>query len=486
MSKTTPSQSYWAEVTSLAHRLAAGDELITLGYLAGASKALFLAGLAQILRRPLVVITPASSEAEALARDLQFFTAAGEDAPRVILFPGDEHPPYEPASETSDLASQRLMALRSMLQPGPLTIVTTPQAIVPYVLPRAQLQRSGLDLRPGITLERQELIERLLQCGYHQADLVEEWGDFGVRGGIIDLFPPHLPRPVRLEFLGDDIESLRQFDPATQRSLKAIDHVTVVPLREFIMDPPSWDEIEPRASAANLDLARLREIVECLERFIFPPGVERLLPLFCDTLEPFFNYLPPDAVLVLDEPAIIGAQLEGYATAVEEGYQQALLRKDIVVPPAMRYLTTPLVEECLQLCQRVVLQSLSESVPEREPTNTLTGHALGSYQGRWDTLVRLIASRLQEDYTVVITAASLTQARHVQDLLREAELAAPVLPSPPMLLGRHPVLSPSPSPASLTKPAAREATSASSRLLICVGTLSSGFVLPSAQLICVD
>ena len=111
-----------------------------------------------------------------------------------------------------------------------------------------------------MTLDRQECLERLLRCGYHQVDLVEEWGDFGVRGGIIDLFPPHLPRPIRLEFMGDEIESLREFDPATQRSLRAVGQVTVVPLREFIRELPPWNEIEARASAANLDLARLQEI----------------------------------------------------------------------------------------------------------------------------------------------------------------------------------------------------------------------------------
>ena len=109
-----------------------------------------------------------------------------------------------------------------------------------------------------MTIERQEFIERLLRCGYHQVDLVEEWGDFGVRGGIIDLFPPHLPRPIRLEFMGDEIESLREFDPATQRSLRAVEQVTIVPLREFIQDFPPWGEIETRALAANIDLARLR------------------------------------------------------------------------------------------------------------------------------------------------------------------------------------------------------------------------------------
>jgi transcription-repair coupling factor (superfamily II helicase) len=484
---TTPSHEYWTQISTLAQRLADGDEVITLGYLAGASKALFLASLAHTLRRPLVVVTPAPSEAESLVHDLRFFTTSTNSSPRIVLFPAEEHAPYEPASETSDLTSQRLIALRSMLQSGPQIIVTTPQAIVPYVIPRRQLQQTGLDLAPGMTFERQELIEHLLRCGYHQGDLVEEWGDFGVRGGIIDLFPPHLPRPIRLEFMGDEIESLREFDLATQRSLRAVDHATIVPLRDFFIDLPPRDEIARRASAAHLDFARLQEIVACLERFIFPPGVERLLPLFCDALESFFNYLPPDAVLVLDEPVVIDAKLEEFTTSAEEGYQQALLRKDIVVPPAARYLTPSNIAECFQVCQRVVLQTLAGDLHESQETDLLTGPVLGSYQGRWETLVQLMATRLQEDYTVLITTASLTQARHLQDLLREAELAAEVLSTPPSLLaGIHQAPHPAASPTPSMRAAPPADTPAASRLLICVGSLSRGFVLPSAQLMCVD
>jgi transcription-repair coupling factor (superfamily II helicase) len=487
MPMTMPSHGYWNQISTLAQRLANDDEVIRLGYLAGASKALFLASLSHRLRRPLVVITPASTEAESLVHDLRFFATSITSSPSIALFPAEEHAPYEPASEASDLTSQRLIALRSMLQSTPQLIVTTPQAIIPYVIPRVQLQRNGLDLTPGMSIERQDFIGCLLRCGYHQADLVEEWGDFGVRGGILDLFPPHLQRPIRLEFMGDEIESLREFDLATQRSLRAVDQVTIVPLREFIRDLPPWDEIARRGAAAHLDVGRLREIVECLERLIFPPGVERLLPLFCDTLESFFNYLPPDAVLVLDEPAVIEANLEEFTTSAEAGYQQALLRQDLVAPPAARYLTPAFVAECFQVCQRVELQSLAGDLPEHEATDVLTGHVLRSYHGRWEALVQLIGMRLQEDYTVLITAASLTQASHIQDLLREAELAAEVLPTPASPLASmpqalHPITASMPSP-----PAVRSAGAPpASRLLICVGSLSSGFALPSAQLVYVD
>jgi transcription-repair coupling factor (superfamily II helicase) len=477
MHTTTISHPYWSQVSALAEQIASGQDIIGLGYLAGASKAFFLAHLVQLLQRPLVVITPASSEAETLVNDLRFFTASAVLPSHVVLLPADGNLPYEPASMTSDFVAQRLLALRSMLQSGPQVIVTTPEAIVPYIVPRALLQQASLDLSPGTTIERQAFIERLLRCGYHQVDLVEEWGDFGVRGGIIDLFPAHLPRPIRLEFVGDEIESLREFDPASQRSLKVISQVTIVPLRDFVVDLPAWSELERRASAVNVDLARFREIFECLEHFIFPPGAERLLPLFCASLESLFDYIPPDALLVLDEAAVIEAKLNEFVAAVDEGYRQALLRHDIVAPPSARYLSQEVVAECLQACQRVMLQALGGNLQDGQGTETLTGHVLGSFQGRWGALVRLIVARLQDDYTIMFTATSLTQARHIQDLLREAELAAEVLPRSPALAAL---------PESLKVGTGPRETPSSSRLFICIGGLSSGFVLPSARFMCVD
>jgi transcription-repair coupling factor (superfamily II helicase) len=120
-----------------------------------------------------------------------------------------------------------------------------------------------------MTIERQECIERLLRCGYHQVDLVEEWGDFGVRGGIIDFFPPHLPRPIRLEFMGDEIESLREFDLATQRSLRPVEQATIVPLREFIKDLPPWDEIEAGLATSISETPGDRGLSRAI---YFPPG----------------------------------------------------------------------------------------------------------------------------------------------------------------------------------------------------------------------
>ncbi len=465
---------YWSQVAGLADRIAGGEEVVTLGHLAGASKAFFLARLLERLRRPLVVIAPAWSEAEAIAHDLRFFQPLPEPSAGPVLFPAVGNPPYEPASPRPDITAQRFLALRSMLQPGPRVVVTASEAIVPRVIPRALLQRAGLDLTAGMMLERQAFVEQLLRCGYQQVDLVEEWGDFSVRGGIIDLFPAHLPRPVRLEFVGDDVESVREFDPASQRSLKSVQQVSVVPLRELLADLPPWSELERRGAVAHLDLARLREIFECLQRFIFPSGVERLLPLLCNSLESFFDYIPPDAVLVLDEPAVIEAKLGEFGAAVEEGYRQALLRSDVVPPPPASYLEQDIVAECLQAFQRVVFQSLGGDHPDDQSTETLTGHVLGSFQGRWGAFVQLVEARLREDYTVLLTAATSAQARHIQDLLREYGLGAQVLSTSPPL--------PSPSRGEGTSGGA----SLPSRLLISVGTLSTGFVLPSAHLMCVD
>src|SRR5262245_47139577 len=239
----TTAHAYGTQIAMLAQQLSNGDDVITLGHINGASKAFCLANLTQCLQRPLLVVTSTATEADALVHDLRLFTLAAAPPLRIVLLPAEEHTPYEPVSEASDLTSQRLAALWSMLQSDVQIIVTTAQALMPYVMPREQLLQVGLAVTTGMTIERQELVERLLRCGYHQVDLVEEWGDFGVRGGIIDLFPPHLPRPIRLEFMGDEIESLREFDVATQRSMRAVSQATLVPLRELVKDLPSWEEI---------------------------------------------------------------------------------------------------------------------------------------------------------------------------------------------------------------------------------------------------
>ena len=421
MTATCP--PYWQQIAALAGRIAGGEEVVTLGHLAGASKAFFLGHLAHFLQRPLVVITPVSAEAETLVHDLTFFLAAPVPSCRAGWFPASGIPPYEPASATPDITAQRFLCLRSMLQPGRQIVVTTPEAITSRLMPRALLQHIGLDLTVGMTLERQGLIERLLQCGYRQVDLVEEWGEFSVRGGIVDMAPAHLPRPVRLEFVGDDIESMREFDPESQRSSKVVRQVSIVPLREVVPDLPPWSAVEPRALAASLDLPRLQEIFTCLERLIFPPGIERLLPVLCESLESFFDYIPPDAVLVLDEPTVLAATLEEFMTAVHDGYQQALLRHDVVAAPAARYLGRDVVAECWQAFQRVALQGLSGDHAESQLTDTLAGHVIGSFQGRWEAFVQLVGARLKEDYTVLLTAATQTQARHIRTCCETMSLA---------------------------------------------------------------
>ncbi len=521
--------TYRNQVAALAARITAGEEVVTLGHLAGSSKAFLLAHLLRTLQRPLVVITPAAAEATVLLHDLTFFLSSQEPSCSLALFPAGGESPYEPASPTPDITAARFLALRTMLQPGLQIVITTPEAIIPRLIPRALLRQSHLDLTPGMTVERQGLIERLLQCGYRQMDLVEEWGEFSIRGGIIDLFPAHLLRPIRLEFIGDEIESLREFDPASQRSLRAVRQVSIVPLTELVVGLPPQAVLEHRASAAQLDLPRVREVFECLERFTFPPGVERLLPLFYESLESFFDYIPPDAVLVLDEPTVSEAKLNEFAGAVDEGYQQALLRNDVVSPPAARYLSQDGAAECLQMFQRLSLQSLGVDQTDSQATDTLTGHVLGSFHGRWEALVQLLQDRLQEDYTALLTAATSTQARHIQDLLLERGLAAEISATPPA-----PPSSPSPSrgegikgdfplqggreqggfpppggkagrgvptppapPSLLTRmdlptsspfPPARGKVGMGGwgRLLICLGRLSTGFVLPAARVLCVD
>ena len=171
MSMTMPSREYWTQVSTIAKRLANGDEVIRLGYLAGASKALFLASLSHLLGRPLVVITPVSTEAEALVHDLRFFTSSTVSPPQIMLFPAEElHRTNQPRKPLISRHSALLPYDRCSSSPANYHRHTTSHAPLcspPRATPTERpLPHSRDDHRAT------RLIEHLLRCDYHQVDMV--------------------------------------------------------------------------------------------------------------------------------------------------------------------------------------------------------------------------------------------------------------------------------------------------------------------------
>ena len=213
---------------------------------------------------PVFLIVPADVDVEQFVADTRFFLSAlqglSEDAAErhVLPFPSQEVDPYRGLTPHLEVASARARALHALATRTAKIIVASARALLPRLSAPERLAVTGLVLRPGGDMAPRELGERLARAGFSPEDPVDEHGEFFVRGGVVDIYPAAESQPVRLEFIGDIIESLRRYDASTQRSLTALDQVTISPQRELLDDPAAPDD--PRRfdrSSHIIDYVRL-------------------------------------------------------------------------------------------------------------------------------------------------------------------------------------------------------------------------------------
>ena len=257
---------------------------------------------------------------EALEQGLKVF--APEVA--VIALPAWDCVPYDRVSPNSELVARRVSALARLAvgrKPGPLIVLTTVNAVLQRVPPRAFMKASIKNLAPGMRLDMQDLIYRLEHAGFRRTSTVMEHGEYAVRGGILDMFPPGRINPVRLDFFGDTLESLKPFDAASQRTQAAIQRLSLLPISEVAFGPDAIKRFRSRYlelfGAATSDDA-LYDSVSSGSRY---QGMEHWLPLFHDRLETLFDYVP-DAVLCLDH--LTSDALRQRLEQIDDHYQSRL------------------------------------------------------------------------------------------------------------------------------------------------------------------
>ncbi len=280
----------------VAERIAAGNTRLWVGGLLGSAKSLFTAVLRQQFPHTWVVIAPTVSDAEHIHDDLA--TLLGES--EVQFFGEWETLPYERRSPLSSITESRLVTLHRLAQGDSFVVVTTPKGIMQATLSRRLLAASTRRLISGETLELPEFQRSLVDLGYRRVRMVEESGDFSVRGGIVDLLPFGYDDPIRLELEGDRIESIRQFDVYTQRSLRGLDEAAVLPRREVVVAGEGAGELAERLRRANpTDSADRDHLLNGLDERFYFDGVEQYLPAIHDDAETLVEHLPERAGLVI-------------------------------------------------------------------------------------------------------------------------------------------------------------------------------------------
>ena len=343
----------------------ADAKLVKWGKLYGAAAALAISEAAAGAKTPLLVITPDSRSAETLADEVRFFAGA---ALAVHVFPDLETLPYDSFSAHPDITSARLAALAELPRARHGVWLVAIDTLLQRLAPRSYIDAYSLKIHVGENLDLEALRAQLALAGYAAVTQVVAHGEFAVRGSLIDVFPMGSDAPFRIDMLDRDVDSIRRFDPDTQRSLDKLERIQLLPARETPLNPDAVREFRRRYRLRFSGDLSEHAIYRDVSQGLAPGGVEYFLPLFFERTSHLFEYLPPNGVLIDVNDATSAADTL-WQGIVERHEQLRHDRHRPILDPAEIYATPAEFREYLTVWRRVQLRNF-EWPPETE----------GSYQ----------------------------------------------------------------------------------------------------------
>ncbi|MDB5724646.1 MAG: mfd, partial [Novosphingobium sp.] len=286
-------------------RVLSASTPLTLASVARGAQPLVMADLARAAKGRAMFVAADEAAMRAVSEAVTFFAPELQ----VIEFPAWDCLPYDRASPALSVSAKRLAALHRLQakRAGPQLIVTTINALLQRVVSQFRVRESVRLLKPGMEIGRESLIALLQRQGYSRTDTVVDAGEYAVRGSIFDIFPSGLEQGLRLDFFGDELETLRLFDPNTQRSTGTVDEHLLLPASEALLDEDSVKRFRTRYRemfGANATGDPLYQAVSEGRRLA---GMEHWLPLFEDRLVTLFDHLAGEDLAVIDSAALSAA-----------------------------------------------------------------------------------------------------------------------------------------------------------------------------------
>ena len=389
---------------------------------------------------PVVVVTATTREAEDLASALGAFLTAD----RVAVFPSWETLPHERLSPRSDTVGRRLAVLRRLAHPdpddpayGPLSVVVAPVRAVLQPLTKGLGDLAPVSLRPGDERPLEEVVDALAAAAYTRTDLVERRGEFAVRGGILDVFPPTEEHPVRIEFWGDTVEEVRWFKVADQRSLEVADHgLWAPPCRELLLT----EDVRARARALADQLPGVAEMLSKVAEGIAVEGMESLAPALVDGMESVLDVLPERSIVLLADPERIRRRAHDLVVTSEEfleaSWANAAAGNEVPVDlqsllgsasywslSDVRALAERLGVPWWTLTPFVADADLvieDDDVDERIPVHTVDADA---FRGDTERAVEHLRGRVRDGWAVAVVTEGPGLAKRVGEVLRDNDVA---------------------------------------------------------------
>ncbi|MDQ5847084.1 MAG: transcription-repair coupling factor [Acidobacteriota bacterium] len=469
------------------------------GLLAGSARALALAALQRETRKLFAVVAQSNRDLEPWESDLRFWYCAlsgKQDCDsEVLLLPASESDPYSGSSPHPETLERRALTLWRLARHKQDFVLLTARALARRTVTPDEIKNAGALLARSDSQSPEDLVELLIAAGYVREDPVGAVGEFSIRGGILDVWSPGQKSPVRVEFFGDEIDSIRGFDPETQLSTSQLNSIEIVPMRELVVRSrhfSEWaDAARERWRDERYDRALRDRTVFADEGEAFG-GWEWLMPIVRERTSTVFDYLK-DAVLVIDEPTNVESYLGEVYQTLADRYAETDAADDIALRPEELYLSPEDLRTKIDNQQRLELRVLGRAaaefdqgialdaeapkiqvgrsrslraplflfpVTEQVPEVEWKTQSVLKYHGRLANLAKDLEDARENGTTVLFVMPSLGVAERVAEILSEYGAEARL---------------------ALIEDGSESAGAA--QTIVTVGRLSSGFEMPAGRLL---
>lgn len=253
------------------------------------------------------------------------------EASRVNVYPPLDVRPYQDDSPSKEIVAKRISVLSMLLSNRPGVVIAPFEAITLPVIPTEELEASCIRLGDDIDIDRDELSRRLVQMGYTREALIDDIGQFSIRGSVMDIYSPGMEEPVRIDLWGDTITSIKTFNLNTQRSGKLTPAVTILPASELLMDINHVKNARPWLR--RMKDPSMATLIGDIEQGIYPPGIEAYLTLFYEHPATIFDYLPKGSIAACPDSSILDLWWENTAGRFTHAYEHLKEGKGKYLPP---------------------------------------------------------------------------------------------------------------------------------------------------------
>ena len=367
------------EFQNLRDEINGGSRIVSLaGLTSGAAKALIVNALQAATNKTLVVVAETNRDLEAWNDDVCFWSSKldtkdrrPKTKDRILILPSSDADVYAGVSPHAETLERRALTLWRLLTPAdaPKILLLTARALIARTVRPDELKSLGASLKRNEDFAPENLIEKLVACGYVREEPVFGVGQFSSRGGIVDVWSPDSDAPVRVEFFGDTVDSIREFDVETQLSTKQLTEINFAPMREFAAtsrDFRDWAILaaekfgDERFARALADRAQFAAEGEAFS------GWEFLWPILHERAGSVFDYLPANAVLVFDEPASAEKHLGAFYHNLENRFAETDKADELGLEPRELFLTTDELRRQINDKQRLELRALGRAAAQTD------------------------------------------------------------------------------------------------------------------------